>query len=102
MVKVINCPYCGQEKNKEGSIFCECHICGYKSAVVKGADGGYLFVVDRRMPYLERRCQSLAERMPDMNVVIDRRIAQDELLGPNRRQSFSLEAGEGIDLFQAD
>lgn len=102
MVKVINCPYCGQEKNKIGSIFCECHICGYKSAVVKASDGGYLFVVDRRMPYLERRCQSLAVRMPDMAVVIDRRIAQDVLMGPDRRQTLTLEPGDGSGLLQSD
>ncbi|RJQ41810.1 MAG: hypothetical protein C4534_11385 [Gaiellales bacterium] len=53
--------------------------------MIKGADGADLLVVDRRMPYLERRCQDLADRLPHVSVIIDRRIAQDMLNMPDRR-----------------
>lgn len=95
MDKPLICPYCGQEKNKEPGIFCNCHICGYKSAIVKGADGADLLIVDRRMPYLERRCRDLSGRMPGVSVIVDRRIAQDELAGADRRVQLTIESETG-------
>ena len=91
MNETLNCPYCGQQKDKHPKEFDSCHICGYKSAMVKSDDGANLLVVDRRMPYLERKCQDLSVRLPDVSVMVDRRIAQDELSRPDRRQAFSLE-----------
>lgn len=103
MKETLTCPYCGQEKDKHPAEFGNCHICGYKSAIVKSADGADLLIVDRRMPYLDRRCQDLSARMPDISVIIDRRIAQDDISSPDRRQQLSLEEEE-VDrsLFQAD
>jgi len=77
-MEVFECPYCGQEKNHEDAAkdFCSCRFCGFKSALVH-ADDGKLLIVDRRMPYLQRRCQELSEISPDMTVIVDRRIAQD-------------------------
>lgn len=91
MGNVLKCPYCGQEKDKASHHYCDCHICGYKSAMLKAADGADLMIVDRRMPYLERRCQEIGVRYPDVNVIVDRRIVQDEMLGPNRRRPIPLE-----------
>jgi hypothetical protein len=83
----ISCPYCGQAKKSSPEDYCGCHICGYKSAVVKADDGGELMIVDRRMPYLERRCNEISRRMPDVSVIVDRRIAQDQFSGPDRREA---------------
>ena len=87
-MNVFECPYCGQEKNhiSNADEFCSCRFCGFKSAIVHG-DDGKLLIVDRRMPYLQRRCRELSEKMPDVQVIVDRRIAQDKFENTNRRIS---------------
>jgi hypothetical protein len=92
MENALKCPYCGQDKNKDPMHFCGCHICGYKSAMIKAADGADILVVDRRMPYLERRCQEIETNNPNLSVVIDRRIVQDDIAGQDRRRPLPLEA----------
>ncbi|MHB0866162.1 MAG: hypothetical protein ACYC29_00790 [Thermoleophilia bacterium] len=42
-------------------------------------------IVDRRMPFLNRRCQELSVRIPDVQIIVDRRIAQDSFNQPDRR-----------------
>lgn len=54
--------------------------------MVKAADGADLFIVDRRMPYLDKRCKDLQVRYPAVNVIVDRRVVQDELVGAERRR----------------
>jgi len=81
----LECPYCGQHK-QDGAIdqFTGCRICGFKSALVPSNDG-MLLIVDRQMPYLQRRCQEIAEMNPELKVIVDRRITQDPHDLPNRR-----------------
>ena len=78
------CPYCGQHKQDEPEEFTSCRICGFKSALVPSKEGR-LLIVDRRMPYLKRRCRELSEANPDLSVIVDRRINQDPYDEPNRR-----------------
>lgn len=81
----FSCPYCGQPKKSDSAAeFMSCRFCGFKSAVVE-ADDGKLLVVDRRMPFLKKKCQELAERHPDTTVIVDRRIAQDPIIEQDRR-----------------
>lgn len=44
-----------------------------------------LLIVDRRMPFLNRRCEELSVRIPDVQIIVDRRIAQDSFNQPDRR-----------------
>lgn len=85
-MKVFDCPYCGQEKNHELSAaeFCSCRFCGFKSALVHTGEGK-LLIVDRRMPYLQRRCRELSISSPEVEVIVDRRIAQDPYNESERR-----------------
>jgi hypothetical protein len=81
----LACPYCGQHKHEEPvDLFRGCRICGFKSALVPSNDG-MLLIVDRQMPYLQRRCQELTEMNPELRVIVDRRITQDPHEVPNRR-----------------
>jgi len=88
----LACPYCGQHKYKDAvDHFSDCRICGFKSALVP-SDDGMLLIVDRQMPYLQKRIREIAEMNPDVKVIVDRRIAQDPHEQPNRR--LALEAGQ--------
>ncbi|MCL4474443.1 MAG: hypothetical protein M1455_11020 [Actinobacteria bacterium] len=80
----LACPYCGQQKHDEAVDFASCHICGLKSALVPSGDS-MLLIVDRRMPYLKRRCNEIAEMNPAFKVIVDRRINQDPHEEPDRR-----------------
>jgi hypothetical protein len=64
--------------------FERCDFCGLRSALVD-TENGKLLVVDRRMPYLKRRCQELSQELPDVTIVVDRRIAQDPFHEEDRR-----------------
>lgn len=82
------CPYCGQPKTGDSSgEFSGCKFCGFKSAMITG--DRKLLIVDREMPYLKRRCEELALQMPDVRVVVDRRIVQDPHGKSERRDSQS-------------
>jgi len=88
----LSCPYCGQHKYEDAADqFSHCRICGFKSALVP-SDDGMLLIVDRRMPYLQKRIQEIADLNPDVKVIVDRRIAQDPHELPNRR--LEMEAGQ--------
>ena len=80
----VACPYCGQKKQNDAADFTSCHICGFKSALVPSNDG-MLLIVDRRMPYLKRRCREITEANPGLSVIVDRRINQDPYEEPDRR-----------------
>ena len=81
----FTCPYCGQHKSGGSkSEFSGCKFCGFKSAMIV-SEGGNLLIVDHQMPYLRRRCQELAMQMPDVKVIVDRRIDQDPYGNDERR-----------------
>ncbi len=87
----LECPYCGQHKDPEYlDQFTGCRICGFKSALVPSNDG-MLLIVDRQMPYLQRRCRELGEQNPDCRVIVDRRITQDPHEAADRRMARELE-----------
>lgn len=50
-------------------------------------DGDSLLIVDRRMPFLNRRCRELSARIPEAQIIVDRRIAQDAFNQQERRRS---------------
>jgi len=50
-----------------------------------------LLIVDRQMPYLQRRCRELTEQNPDCRVIVDRRITQDPHQAAERRLVMELE-----------
>ena len=83
-METLACPYCGQQKQDEPEEFTSCRICGFKSALVS-SKAGELLIVDRRMPYLKRRCRELEEAKPGVTVIVDRRINQDPYDEPDRR-----------------
>ncbi|MBK5225889.1 MAG: hypothetical protein JJD96_04850 [Thermoleophilia bacterium] len=88
----LECPYCGQQKHDDpANCFIGCRFCGFKSALVPSNDG-MLLIVDRQMPYLQRRCDELTESNPEVKIVVDRRIVQDPQEVPDRR--LVLEADE--------
>ncbi|MHB9053107.1 MAG: hypothetical protein ACYC5F_03830 [Thermoleophilia bacterium] len=49
------------------------------------SNDGNLLIVDRRMPYLKRRCHEIADMNPALTVIVDRRINQDPHEEPDRR-----------------
>lgn len=80
------CPYCGQKKNAvDASEFSRCRFCGFRSALVNADDGRWLLIVDKRMPFLRRRCEDLSDQLSDVTVIIDRRVAQDPRDEADRR-----------------
>ncbi len=92
----MKCPYCGQEK--EGGGVCEftrCRFCEFRSALVDSAKSGRLLIVDRRMPFLRKRCHDLSVQMTDVTVIVDRRVAQDVRDQPERRFNY-FEDDEGL------
>ena len=90
-METLPCPYCGQQKLEEpADRFTGCRICGFKSALVP-SDDGMLLIVDRRMPYLQRRCRELTEKNPECMVIVDRRITQDPHDVPDRRLALKAE-----------
>lgn len=81
----FHCPYCKQPKNgHDRALYIKCNFCGFDSALVDSITG-ILLIVDRRMPFLKRRCRELSEQMPGVTVVVDRRIAQDPFGKTERR-----------------
>jgi hypothetical protein len=82
----LYCPYCGQEKNSEDHTeFCGCRFCGFRSALVDTDDNRRLLIVDRRMPFLKRRCEDLSEQLSEVTIIVDRRVAQDPRDDADRR-----------------
>lgn len=80
------CPYCGQEKlGSYASDFSHCRFCGFRSALVDSNNNGRLLIVDRRMPFLKRRCDDLAAQLNGVSIVVDRRVVQDSYDHPDRR-----------------
>jgi hypothetical protein len=95
-MEAMKCPYCGQAKDgDDDSEFTSCRFCGFKSALVDSPKSGRLLIVDRRMPFLKRRCQDLAAEMSGVTVMVDRRVAQDERTRPERRLNH-FEEGNGL------
>jgi len=89
MESEFQCPYCKQPKNgPDRSEFTRCTFCGFHSALVNSIRG-MLLIVDRRMPFLKKRCQELSEQMPHVTIIVDRRIAQDPFGKIERRLAFS-------------
>ena len=87
----LACPYCGQHKLEQpADSFSGCRICGFKSALVP-SDDGMLLIVDRKMPYLQRRCQELGDKNPECKIIVDRRITQDPHDVKDRRLSLDAE-----------
>ncbi len=78
------CPYCGHPKQEkpEGAYY-GCRYCGYKSALVD-IDGQKMLIVDHKIPFLNRRCHELSEQMPEVKVVVDRRVVQDQIEAERR------------------
>lgn len=86
IMKTLCCPYCGQEKSLEDATdFCGCRFCGFRSALVETDREGWLLIVDRRMPYLKRRCEEISEQMSEVTIIVDRRVAQDPRDEADRR-----------------
>lgn len=44
-----------------------------------------MLIVDREMPYLSQRCRELSVKLPDVEIVVDRRVVQDPLKNKERR-----------------
>lgn len=44
-----------------------------------------MLIVDRKMPFLQRRCEDLASQMADVTVTVDRRVVQDRYDHLDRR-----------------
>jgi hypothetical protein len=85
-METLNCPYCDQEKNiDDAADFKRCRFCGFRSSMVDSEKNGRMLIVDRRMPYLQKRCQDLASRMTNMSIIVDRRVAQDPWEKTDRR-----------------
>ncbi len=93
-MKELRCPYCGHQKIvtllRE---FSACKFCGFRSAFVESG-AQKLLIVDREMPFLRRRCDELAARMPGVRIVMDKRIVQDELGRIERRRGEQESAGQ--------
>jgi hypothetical protein len=53
--------------------------------LVNTDDNQRLLIVDRRMPYLKRRCADLSEQMSEVTIIVDRRVAQDPRDETDRR-----------------
>ncbi len=86
VMDTLSCPYCGQEKKDvDAREFSRCRFCGFRSALVDSPKSGRLLIVDRRMPFLQRRCEDLASQLDGVTVVVDRRVAQDTIGNPERR-----------------
>lgn len=94
-MNTLTCPYCGQEKlGVEASDFSHCRFCGFRSALVDTPDEGRLLIVDRRMPFLKRRCEDLASKLNGISVVVDRRVVQDAYKHDDRRINRYQETGK--------
>lgn len=82
----FHCPYCGQAKVESSpDRFSGCRFCGFKSALIDKEDSKIL-IVDRDMPYLQKRCEELSEQMPETEIIVDRRVSQDPQDLQDRRQ----------------
>ncbi|GBE58360.1 hypothetical protein BMS3Abin01_01296 [bacterium BMS3Abin01] len=54
-----------------------------------------MLIVDRRMPFLQKRCDNLSSQMTDVTIIVDRRVAQDVRDQPERRFNY-FEEDEGL------
>jgi hypothetical protein len=86
---MVACPYCEKPFPRSApDLFEVCPNCGYRSAQIDAADGGYL-IIDSNLPDLISRYKKIHSENDALVVVIDRRVSYNPIAGVDRRRHLS-------------